>query len=323
MKILITGVGGFIGCHLAKSLVLNKHIVYGVDDFSNYKKNKKLIKLRKKFLNKLDKKRFNFFHKDLLKQSTYTFLKKFNIDLILNLAAKPGVFEGEKNNNQYIEKNIILLNNLLRFSKEKKIKYFYSASSSSVYGGINFRDDDKKKLNPKSFYGLTKVLGENLLKFYAVNNNINILSMRFFTVYGALGRPDMIYYNFLLKEKNKKIIYLFNRGNNKRSFTFIDDLIYCIIELIKNKSKIFKNKNYECLNIGNEKYYSVNDLIKTYQKISDQYYKFKIINLDSKDIDPYMTRSNNKKLFRYIKKISFISLEDGLKVFKKWFISNY
>ena len=128
MKILITGVGGFIGCHLAKSLISKKHTIYGVDDFSNYKKNKKLIRLRKNFLNKLNKKKFKFLNKDLLKESTYITLKKLKIDLIINLAAKPGVFEGEKNNNQYIEKNIILLNNLLKFSKENKIKFFFSAS---------------------------------------------------------------------------------------------------------------------------------------------------------------------------------------------------
>ncbi len=323
MKILITGVGGFIGCHLAKSLILNNHTVYGVDDFSNYKKNKKLIKLRKNFLNKLSKKKFKFLNKDLLKESSFLILKKLKIDLLVHLAAKPGVFEGEENNNQYIEKNIILLNNLLRFSKENKVKYFFSASSSSVYGGKNFSDDDKKNLNPKSFYGLTKVLGEKLLKFYSLNHNINILSMRFFTVYGSLGRPDMIYYNFLLKEKNKQKIYLFNRGNNKRSFTYIDDLIKCIGELVRNKSKIFKKKKYECLNIGNEDYYSVKDLISTYKKLSNNSYKFKIINLNSKDIDPYMTRSNNKKLFKYIKKVNFKPLEEGLKIFKKWFTSNY
>lgn len=323
MKILITGVGGFIGCHLAKSLVDNRHVVYGVDDFSNYRKNKKLIRLRKIFLNKLDSKKFKFYNKDLLNETTYKLLSKQKFNLIIHLAAKPGVFEGEKNNNQYINKNIVLLNNILRFSKENKIKYFYSASSSSVYGGENFSDDDKKKLNPKSFYGLTKVIGENLLKFYSSNYNINILSMRFFTVYGMLGRPDMIYFNFLLKEKNKKTIYLFNRGKNKRSFTYVDDLITCIQELIKNKSKIFKKNNYECLNIGNEKYYSVNDLIQTYKKLSKNSYKFKIVNLNSKDIDPYMTRSNNKKLFKYIKKIKFKSLEDGLKLFKSWFSFNY
>ena len=89
---------------------------------------------------------------------------------------------------------------------------------------------------------------------------------------------------------------MFNKGNNKRSFTFIDDLLYCIKELIKNRSKIFKNKNYECFNIGNDKYYSVNDLIQIYKSISNQSLNFKIVNLDSKDIDPYMTRSNNKKL---------------------------
>ena len=127
----------------------------------------------------------------------------------------------------------------------------------------------------------------------------------------------------MLKEKNKKIIHLFNRGKNKRSFTYIDDLIICIQELIKNKSSIFKKNKYECLNIGNEKFYSVNDLINIYKKLSNNSYKFKIKNLNSKDIDPYMTKSNNKKLYKYIKKINFKTLEDGLKIFKNWFAINH
>ena len=235
------------------------------------------------------------------------------------MAAKPGVFESEANPDIYVKKNLLMLTNVLQFAKNRKIKYFYFASSSSVYGGKNF-NENSTSLEPSSIYGLTKKLGEELINYFANTYNIKCICLRFFTVYGPFGRPDMSYFKFLDLIKNKKPIQVYNNGKNKRPFTYIDDLINIIDKLLKKsaRTKIFKTKNFDVLNIGADKYYSVNDMLLILQKL-DKKINFKIKYLKLLTVDPIKTQAKCKKLFKIIGSYRFVNLNDGLNKFYDWY----
>jgi UDP-glucuronate 4-epimerase len=314
MKILVTGCLGFIGFNFIKS-TSNKYEITGIDFF---KKSDKHKTNRLKNL-KLEKKKFKLYNLNLENKDNLKKIKNRNFDLILHLAAKPGVFESEANPQIYVKKNILMLTNILQFTKENNIKYFYFGSSSSVYGGEDFFENTKK-LKPKSIYGLTKKMGEELVSYYSNTYKINSICLRFFTVYGPFGRPDMSYYKFLLLNKMGKTIEVYNKGNNRRPFTFIDDLILMIDKLIQKKirNRIFEKKNYDIFNIGANTYYSVNDMLSVLKKI-DKNLNFKIKYLKLLTVDPIITRAQCKKLSNYIGHHEYVKLEEGLRKFYTWF----
>ena len=314
MKILVTGCLGFIGFNFIKKLS-NKHEITGIDNFKNFEKHK--VNRLKNL--KLEKKNFKLYFLNLENKNNLKKITNKNFHLILHLAAKPGVFESEANPQIYVKKNILMLTNVLQLAKNYKIKYFYFGSSSSVYGGENF-SENTKKLKPKSIYGLTKKMGEELVNYYSNTYKINSICLRFFTVYGPFGRPDMSYYKFLLLNKMGKTIQVYNKGNNRRPFTFVDDLILMIEKLMKKdvRDKIFRNKRFDVFNIGADKYYSVNDMLTVLKKI-DKNLMFKIKYLKLLTVDPIITKAKCKKLTNYIGNHKYVRLEVGLKKFYSWF----
>ena len=202
--ILITGCAGFIGFHITNKLLSNKIKVVGIDSLDNYYP--KFHKYRRlKILKK--NKNFKFLKVDLKKFDQLKIkLKNLKIDHVIHLAAQPGVRISISNPHNTLNQNLISFSNIIEISRIKKVKKFIYASSSSVYGDTKiypFRENDFKNI-PVSVYGATKLSNEIIAKSYSKNFNIKCIGLRFFTVYGPYGRPDMAYYSFINRLKKIK-----------------------------------------------------------------------------------------------------------------------
>ena len=315
--ILITGCAGFIGFHLAKKLLKSNKKVIGIDCIDNYypqRQKYQRLDILKKFNN------FKFFKIDLNDFSkTNTLLKKFKITVIIHLAAQPGVRVSIKNPHNTLRQNLIPFINIIEIARLKKIKKFIYASSSSVYGDSKIYPFNEKDFQnvPVSVYGASKLSNEILAESYARNFKLKCIGLRFFTVYGPYGRPDMAYYSFLDSLKNNKIIKVFNNGNMMRDFTYIDDVIDGITNVIKDK---FAN-THEVLNIGKGNPDKLMDLINFLEK--NYLKKFKINftkNIPMGDIKK--TYSNVNKAKKIINWQPKTSLKVGIEKFVQWYKSN-
>jgi len=315
--ILITGSAGFIGFHLAKKLLDNKKKIIGIDCIDNYYPRSKKIQ-RLNIINKYSD--FKFFKIDLNNyKKTYSILKNYKIDVIIHLAAQPGVRVSIKKPHNTLKQNLIPFLNILEISRLKKVKKFIYASSSSVYGDSKiypFNENDFKN-KPISVYGATKLSNEIIAESYSRNFNLKCIGLRFFTVYGPYGRPDMAYYSFLNNLKNNQPIKVFNKGKMMRDFTFIDDVVNGIINVTKIKVK----KNHDVLNIGKGKPDKLMDLIKFLEKNYSKKFKINFTNnIPLGDIKK--TYSNVNKAKKIINWKPKVSLQDGIEKFVKWYKLN-
>ncbi len=317
-KILITGCAGFIGFHLSKNFLEKKFQIIGIDSLNNYySKDLKLkrLKILKSFKNfhfkKIDLKNF---------EKVSSFLKNKKVDQIFHLAAQPGVRVSYLKPFNTLRQNISTFSNIIEIARIKKVKKFVYASSSSVYGDTKifpFKENDKDN-KPISVYGSTKLSNEILALSYAKNFKIKCIGLRFFTVYGPYGRPDMAYYSFLNKLKKNIPIVVFNRGVMKRDFTYIDDVIRAVTDVSK-----MKVTNYHLiLNIGKGKPDNLMNLIYLLQKNYGK--KFKI-NFNSRipKGDIKKTYSNISKAKKLIKFKPKIDLEKGIEKFVDWYKNFY
>ncbi len=320
MKILVTGSSGFIGFHLCLKLIKNKkNKIYGIDNLNDYydvniKINR--TKILKKFKN------FKFYKFDLYnRKKVQNFFKNKKFNLVIHLAAQAGVQYSLINPDAYINSNLIGFYNLLEEIKKNKIKKFMFASSSSVYGKNKkypFSEDHKTD-NQISLYGATKKSNEILAHYYSVAYGITILGLRFFTVYGPYGRPDMAMYKFTKNILKNKFIYLNNFGKHSRDFTYIDDCInsiYILIGKVQNK-----NKKFNILNIAGGKTVKLKYLISTLEKNLKKKAIIKYRKLQFGDV--VSTVSNTIKLKKNIKKIPSTSIEKGVKNYCDWFRKYY
>ena len=234
MKILITGAAGFIGYNLSKLLLKKKHQIFGIDNFDDYYS----IKFKKKRILLLKKhKNFNFKKIDITKKKKLnSYFKKKKFNLIIHLAAQAGVRYSLINPQKYIDVNIIGFLNIIDQARKNKIKNFFYASSSSIYGdSTKFPLNENQTPRPKNIYGLSKKLNEQIAKFYSNCFNMNCTGLRFFTIYGEWGRPDMFMLKLFKASANNDIFYLNNYGNHKRDFTYIDDAVTAVYKLIHKK----------------------------------------------------------------------------------------
>ena len=235
-KILVTGAAGFIGYHLCKKLLLNDFNVIGFDNLNEYY-DLNLKKDRLNLLNKLGKKNDNFlFMKGDLSDnnSLKSIFKDHNPEIVINLAAQAGVRYSLKNPAEYINSNIVGFGNLIENCKNNSVKHLIYASSSSVYGGnkkMPFSENDGVN-HPVSLYAATKKSNELVAHTYSHLFNLPTTGLRFFTVYGPWGRPDMSYFIFVTKILNNESIKIFNNGNMKRDFTYIDDVVESILKIM-------------------------------------------------------------------------------------------
>ena len=249
MKILITGAAGFIGFHLTRRLLQAGEIVFGIDNLNTYY-DQNLKKDRLKELEKISENKeiiFKFLYGDI---SNKDFLSKAfqenKPDVVINLAAQAGVRYSLENPSAYIDSNIVGFANILEACRNNKIKNLIYASSSSVYGGnkkMPFSEIDSVD-HPVSLYAASKKANELMAHTYSHLYGLSAIGLRFFTVYGPWGRPDMALYLFTKSIIEEKPIEIFNYGKMMRDFTFIDDIIESIVRLIKKPALPNKKFNY-------------------------------------------------------------------------------
>ena len=275
MKILVTGAAGFIGYHICKMLIKENNFVYGLDNISNYYD----VNLKKNRLKNLKSSKFHFEKIDLSKSNEIkNYFNNKNFDVIIHLAAQAGVRYSLNQPNKYIQSNIVGTSNLLEAIKIKNIKHFLIASSSSVYGNSKKKifNENMKSDEQLSLYASTKKAIESISHSYSYNFQIPISVLRFFTVYGEWGRPDMALFNFTKNILSHKKIDLYNKGEMYRDFTYIDDVVESIKRLIKippseknriNNDSLSIYAPYRVLNIGNEKQISLKNFVQTIESI--------------------------------------------------------
>ena len=313
-KILVTGCAGFIGMHLCKSLLDDGRSVVGIDNINNYY-DRSLKKARLKRLAAYNN--FTFESVDLADFDLL--IDVFNRSMpekVVNLAAQAGVRYSLENPHEYIRTNVTGFLNILECCREKNIQGLIYASSSSVYGNNNkqpFSVQDSVN-NPISIYGSTKITNELMANTYSHLYNLNTTGLRFFTVYGPWGRPDMALYIFTEKILKNQVINVFNHGQMVRDFTYIDDIINGICSAIKNN---FKN---ELFNLGSSKSEQITKMIRI---IEDSLGKKARINFV--DIQPGDIQETLADIEYTTKKLNYnpkTAISAGIPKFIEWY-KNY
>ena len=313
-KILITGVAGFIGFSFALKLLENNHQVIGLDNLDSYYS----VKLKKKRLKKLNKfKKFSFFKINIEKKNFFEKLRKKKIDHIFHFAAQAGVRYSVVNPKKYVYTNILGTINVFRFAVLKKIKSVFFASSSSVYGeNNNFPLNEKENIFPKNIYGLSKKVNEEIGFIFNKYYNVKLIGLRFFTVFGEWGRPDMMMFKFIDSYYKNKLFNLNNYGNHSRDFTYIGDVVNILYLLLKKHKKL---KNFDLLNICSNKPVNLKEVI-SFMKKNKINPRIKKVSLQKADI--LKTHGDNSKLLKFIKYKKFSNWRDSLKKTIIWYQKN-
>ena len=312
-KILITGVGGFIGSQLSIKLLKNYKVI-GIDNLDNYY-SVKLKKLRIKILKKHSN--FKFYKIDIRNiKSLNNIISKNNFDYVFHFAAQAGVRYSVIKPNKYTTTNIFGTLNLLNLLKNKKIKKIFLASSSSVYGDMKkFPTKETDKLNPKNHYANTKKINEYTGYYFSKVYNLNIYMLRLFTVYGPYGRPDMFLMKLFKSIYTKDKFYLNNNGNHERDFTYIYDVVHILTKLMKIKIK----KKYDIFNICSNKPLNISKLIK---HINSKIVKVKYTNISKNPLDVNKTHGSNNKVTKLINYKKFTDSKIGIKKLFEWYNVN-
>ncbi len=335
---LITGVAGFIGANLTNKLLEEKKVkIIGIDNLNEYYD----IKLKEYRLNKLKKfQNFEFIKCDISnKEIIEEIFKKYNPNIVVNLAAQAGVRYSIINPDAYINSNIIGFYNILECCRKYTVEHLVYASSSSVYGNnkkIPYSTDDKTDM-PVSLYAATKKSNELLAYSYSKLYNIASTGLRFFTVYGPAGRPDMAYFKFTNKLLKGEKIQIYNYGKCERDFTYIDDIAEAIIKIIPkipckgNGEDGLSTPPYKLYNIGKGSPENLLDFVQILQeelieaKVLPKSYDFEshkeLVAMQPGDVP--ITYADTKKLEEEINFKPNTSLREGLKKFAKWYKEYY
>ena len=326
MKILVTGCAGFIGYHLSKKLIKNNIKVIGVDNINKYY-DTKLKKARLRDLLLTTKNKFSFFKTDIHNRKKFEniFKKNKKITHVVNLAAQAGVRYSISNPNSYVESNLLGFANILENCRNFKVKNLLFASTSSVYGAnkkMPYRENNGTD-KPIQFYAYTKKSNEVMAYSYSHLYKINTIGLRFFTVYGPWGRPDMALFKFTKNILAGKKIDIYNYGNHSRDFTYIDDIIETIFVLIKRKSKKLKYNKipFEILNIGKGKSDKLTKYISQIEICLNKKSKKNFLKLQRGDI--VKTLADTNKLKKITKKYKFTPIHIGVRKFISWYLEYF
>ena len=331
-KLFITGSSGFIGFHVAKRYLDKGFKVYGFDSMNNYYD----VKLKRSRLNILKKyKNFSFTKGNLENQKKLnSSINKFKPSIIIHLAAQAGVRYSIENPKIYLNSNIIGTFNVIECAKKLNIKHLIIGSSSSVYGAnkkFPFQEIDKTD-RQISFYAATKKSTENIAHSYSSLWKIPITVLRFFTVYGPWGRPDMAYFKFTKNILRGKKIDVYNKGKMYRDYTYIDDIVDGIVKLTNkipklNSSKKYKNDSIShiapirTLNIGNTKKVLLSDFISAIEKNLNKKAVKRFLPMQKGDV--YSTLSDSSLLRRITGYNPKTKYKDGIKKFLNWYLDYY
>ena len=331
MKILVTGAAGFIGFHVCKRFIKAGIEVVGIDNLNSYydinlKKNriKELENLSKQLLIS-----FKFYKGDIVQSKDLEKLfndankEKSKITEVIHLAAQAGVRYSLENPSAYIQSNLVGFFNIIEQSKKNCINNFYYASSSSVYGGNDktpFEESDNVN-QPISLYAATKKSNELIAHTYSHLFNLPTIGLRFFTVYGPWGRPDMALFKFTESIINNKPIRVFNYGNMLRDFTYIDDVIESIFLLMQNSDNNSNSKLYKIFNIGNSNPTKLYDYIEAIENNLGK--KADMILEEMQPGDVKETYANTELLQKFISFKPNTSIDKGIKEFIRWYLDYY
>ena len=330
---LVTGSAGFIGFHICLKLLKQKKNVIGLDNLNDYY-DPKLKLERNKILKKFSNFKFIKVNIQEGKKIERIFLKN-NIKYVIHLAAQAGVRYSIKFPKKYIDTNINGFFNIIDNSRKKNIKHFIYASSSSVYGEIEnypLREDFAAN-HPSQIYAATKRSNELLAHSYSSLFELPTTGLRFFTVYGPWGRPDMAMFKFVSNILNNKKINVYNHGNHERDFTYIDDIVKCIslaIDKIPKKNKLWNKKKpdssnsyspYRLINIGGNNPLKLMVFIKYIEKYLKKKANINYMGLQKGDvIKTHASATLCKKVLGHVPKIK---PEVGIKNYIKWFKNFY
>jgi UDP-glucuronate 4-epimerase len=331
MKILVTGAAGFIGFHTCLKLINQGHDVYGIDNINDYYDPKlKFDRLKELGFNKTEATIF----KTEVKSSKYEKLRFSRIDLVddisidnlfeieqyevvCNLAAQAGVRHSIENPKAYIDSNISGFLNILEGCRNYKVKHLVYASSSSVYGEnkkVPFETTDNVD-HPISLYAATKKSNELMAHTYGHLYGFKTTGLRFFTVYGPWGRPDMAYYLFAEAISKNTPIKVFNNGEMERDFTYIDDIVIGVTKIIEKS--IESREHYKIYNIGNNKTESLLDFIKSIEEAIGKKAIKEMYPMQQGDVPK--TFADIDKLIKDYKYSPNINIKSGIKDFISWY----
>lgn len=311
MKIVVTGGAGFIGSHLVDKLLFEGHSVINLDNFDPfYSESVKRENIKNHF--KFDS--YTLHEVDIRDKPALDKAVPGDTDVIVHLAAKAGVRPSIQDPVAYQEVNVAGTQNMLEVAREKEIKQFVFASSSSVYGknpNVPWKEDDAV-LQPISPYASTKVSGELMGHVYSHLYDIRFLALRFFTVYGPRQRPDLAIHKFLRMMNEGKEITLYGDGSTRRDYTYIDDIIDGIMAAIK-----FKKSMYEVFNLGNNETVTLLELIETIEKFSGLRSK-RLIGPEQPG-DVKQTWANTERANVELRYNADYSIEEGIESFISWY----
>ncbi|MEK7464057.1 MAG: NAD-dependent epimerase/dehydratase family protein [Patescibacteria group bacterium] len=307
MKIIVTGAAGAIGSHLAERLADLGHEVVGIDSLTNYYS----PEIKKITVNDIRKKGVKFHKKDLAEDNIEKLVK--DMDVVFHLAAQPGI-SASTPFQEYVKNNIVATQKLLEAVKNnKKLKMFFHASTSSVYGSHAY-GDETTETKPTSNYGVTKLAAEQLALSYHRQIGLPVSVLRFFSVYGERERPEKFWHKLIKAMHNDDEITMYEGSHDHvRSYTYISDIIDGCILALENLEKV----KGEIFNLGSDRTNTTGEGLKFVEKIMNKKAKIKL--LPKRHGDQLETSANIKKIKSVLKYKPKVKLEEGLKRQVDWY----